>query len=234
MPSSDGRSDDPEARVRAVREWALSLSAPTRSPRGNAQLDDIRHLLPPLKSLKGYPVYVPNMSSSNGGGGVLSARLRPPKGVGADDGDAPLLDGLDGEARARRFKGSKLGQVEMPTGVSGATLPPAPPSDMVSAFAATNRAAIRGLSPPRAAHGQRQPLSEPCRTSVPKPIKYSPVKPALYRAKTVLREEGKPVVRGTDPMAGSLFARDTNLDAFSKDVGLYEASLARKSARRPS
>jgi hypothetical protein len=52
------------------------------------------------------------------------------------------------------------------------------------------------------------------------------------KTKTVLRPEGKPVVRGTDPLAGSLFARDTTLDDLKRNRGLYEAGLLEGLANR--
>merc|ERR1719382_1149129 len=79
QPASSGPEGegDPEARVQAVRRWALSL-APPKAPRH--RLEDIRHMLPPLRSLKEYPLAAPDS------GAVLSSARSPPRpreGAGA-------------------------------------------------------------------------------------------------------------------------------------------------------
>merc|ERR1711920_730444 len=52
-----------------------------------------------------------------------------------------------------------------------------------------------------------------------------PARPLLQRCKTVVKPDGRPPVRGCDPMAGGLFSREARLDHLTMRKGIYDAQL---------
>lgn len=96
--------------------------------------------------------------------------------------------------------------------------PPAPQAAPAKRVSIALRPAVEPSSP----LGSNLPT-----VAFPAGAAYRPARPAFTRSRTntILRPDGRPAVRGTDPMAGSLFARDANVSDTARQKGLYEAAL---------
>lgn len=188
---------DAEERVMSARQWALAL----RASKGKGPvlgLDDARLVLPPLPALK---EYVP-------GSGPLSARS--PEAEELPCFQPPKFSTLGADARRgwAEEKPKAITSVSEKAASALWTRQVAEFSRRTQRLAAEAERRARDPSPPREVEAKQR--SQP---------------PPVRRTLTVVRTEGRPAVRGKDPMAGGLFSRDTQLDAATQKKGVYEAQL---------
>merc|ERR1712232_1006456 len=209
MPASArGLHDqDPEAVIQAARHWALGIGSEAERP-ATAKL-----VLPALRPL---PAYAPASSIA-----------------------LPHLHDAASDDRVRSAKVSQLGEHFIRTHDS---TPLAAPADLVDAVAAAKSAAATARpSPPcvglrrfRALQGEPwSPIissrSDGTEAWEKPRRKESLQAPKILRTKTVLRpDDGRPVVRGQDPMGGGLFGRDAALDETTKRRGIYDSQLVKR------
>lgn len=213
---------DAEARVRAVRHWALSLKPGMDAER---RFDDIKLVLPPLPKIK---EYVPGSASSRSrgarGGGAASPPGSPPPLSGRSGRSAWTGISSEEAEEPERFEPpiySTLGVSKsrwMPEAHAGAGVGLS--AELAAAVAAAKRAAF-AVRPQRL---RAKAAVAPALSLQPAlPPRRCP--PPILRTCTVSRPEGRPVVRGADPMVGGLFSRDINLDPVAERRGIYEAQL---------
>lgn len=217
---------DAEAMVLAARQWALSLS-PSKGIPGR-RIEDVRLILPPLPALKEY------VSGSAPGGASLQYKQGNEGGVfGAgpmavqaatkpSSPEAYFEDMYEEPSCFQPPKFSALGSnaprgwsEDKPKAITSV------PSDFAAAVSSARQAKPRRdhlemAHPVTAREARPRQSMQRCRRS-----------PAMtvWKTATVARPEGRPAVRGTDPMAGGLFSRDTHLDASTQRKGVYEAQL---------
>lgn len=221
-----------EERVSAARQWAMSLR-PTQGLRGK-KLEDVRLVLPPLPALK---EYVPGSASS--GIGFHSAR-EGVFGAGPPMVQVPALPSSPEAFPEHVF--DEPSHFQPPKcSVLGANAPLAWEQEESKAITSIpSRDAVRVLLAKQDVGKRRG-----CRQDNTKGVKFSQASklpltaressrrtgpPKMTRMSTVVRPEGRPVVRGKDPMLGTLFSRETQLDPATQSKGVYEAQLRGKFA----
>lgn len=247
--SLESRTTDSEERVQAARHWALSLA--TKKKPQQRKLEDLRLLLPPLPPLQ---EYVPSSSSvteplesyslsTTTDGPVFSVRAPVISKVAPLTGRASPSSAMqhDLDMLSSRSDVSANHEEErrrdLPCFSKLGSNPNGPPQAIhtmtseVAAAAVASRQAERSERRHYLRHGggsgeaSRRPAEQPSQGTPPS-SRGPP--PAVSRHKTVVRPPGRPVVRGTDPLAGSLFSRDTSLDEGAEMRGIYEAQLRKR------
>lgn len=218
-------------RVDAVRRWAMCLCSPRTTV---SELDSLGLVLPPLRPVK---EFLPK---------------RPLEDLVAQSCDDAAL-GRSEELKSPSVRGSRLGAVHPPWLEGLRALPsrrnlqisdtPEPDSRRES----MTRANLSSVTPARArtivSAGEAESVSmspERRANALPglsprPPLTFPPARPRppLTKMHTVIApSDGRPKVKGTDPMASTLFGRDAVLDDASKRKGIYEGQL-RAQVRRP-
>mmetsp|Transcript_102226 Transcript_102226/g.305165 ORF Transcript_102226/g.305165 Transcript_102226/m.305165 type:complete len:222 (+) Transcript_102226:167-832(+) len=218
MPCEPGEhADGAEARVSALRSWALSLASRQSQP-GRPE-DDLAIVLPLLRPSEVSPEE----------GDLLQAglaRSRPEAAPGETAEQAQRLPP----------KVSQLGNSVPPW--AGAFVALEAPLDwqraeMVLASASASGTGSAGRPP----HWLLRPAARaesraPGPPSAPPRARPRRQRAAPARSHTICRPPGRPPVRGSDPLAGSLFSRDAALDQVSRRRGLYEGHLLRQQSNR--
>jgi len=202
-----------QARVETVRRWAMSLCSPRE-----LAVEDVSQLsLPPLRPLK---AYVPDAS-----------KLK----WNYQDSGAEL------SYSSSYFHSPRISQMTCnvyPNAIGDVALEA--PAEMVANHMAAKRAAVdaahRGSmcrtpdhmargSPRPNGHGTVSPRRHRHLQSTNEADFSRRRQPPIQQARTVCRPDGRPVVRGCDPMAGNLFSREADIDPMAVQRGVYEAQL---------
>jgi len=175
-----------------MRRWARSLCSPQRG----RELEDVRLVLPPLRTLKEYPLGMVDIS--------------------------PPACAANWEGRIRAPKVSQLGSIEPAWTQDTPVLDG--PSELTEATSAANRAIMDeplclGVMPLEFRQKGSLLAASSASSSAARGSR------PLLRSRTIVKPDGRPPVRGCDPMAGGLFSRDAQLDHVSLRKGLYDAQL---------
>lgn len=214
-PRAAQEADDPqlsqpqgaEARINALREWAMSLSA--GAPREEVP-DATKLVLPPLRSLKDYRPECP-----------LPVAPSPPTSVRWECLEGPPERERERERLPKHTAVSTLGSPaapwpDGPLALSG-------PSELSAAVAEAKTKLFMERSPrPPAPLAREVEITKALTGARPRRARPPP------RTSEVLFSESGAPVRGKDPLAGGLFGRGAVLDPVAMRKGVYEAQLAKR------
>lgn len=206
---------DPEMRIAMLRKWALSLATPSTAP---VQLEDLGLILPPLRAPKEHLV-----------GGWLAQACTP---------EVPSAEKAELE-RAWPPKVSQLGHMALVPASGCLALDG--PSKLSIATAAAKGAAMKGRSRLKIAWAKKSTSEERSQVKKMEEVTGTPhrrhrpthIEGSAARSETVLRPSGRTPIRGSDPMAGSLFARDAELDPICRRSGIYNAQFVKHTGTVP-
>lgn len=239
-----GPAAEAEARVSAARAWALSLQ-PSAGTRGR-RLEDLRLVLPPVCSMRPQKLGLGDLPEGANldrpcgqGESVLGAA--PPSSTAVAVTLLPSSPeaffrpeqalGLEEPTYFQAPQVSVLGPHVPSPGSQNRTLAITSLSSLATPLSA-RQGGVRGVVArrvemqdgcERAQTGQAGGRKQPPATY--RDLRQGQQRRPYQRSNTIARPEGRPAVRGVDPLAGSLFSRETRLDAITQRKGVYEAQL---------
>eukprot|EP00930_Biecheleria_cincta_P050659 TRINITY_DN35847_c0_g1_i1.p1 TRINITY_DN35847_c0_g1~~TRINITY_DN35847_c0_g1_i1.p1 ORF type:complete len:252 (-),score=34.75 TRINITY_DN35847_c0_g1_i1:171-926(-) len=206
-------TDDPSTQLGKLRQWALSLSAP-RMARGQLRGVSLEQFpdLPPL-NVPPLP-YVQRGVLQEAGEMQARGRLMAPTPFS----DAPVNSSYEDPAKPWPPKVSQLGL--------SSTVREAP----LVMRGLQSSVAVEAVARADANRFQRHRRLA-CTTTEECQLSYDG-RPPFQRVATMRSEAGKRIMNASDPMAGSLFSRDTVLDKEMVRHGLYEGQLRKQRDRQ--
>lgn len=222
---------DAGARLRSVRRWALALCGPSDQLPSSLAVSQLP--LPPLRPVKAYVPAACSLGDGLGPSASANGGAGSEGGAEAGAGSWELMssrtlleDSCQGSIEDFGFQPPPVSQLGAEIRFRDAELALEAPVELVRAAEEAKARCQLGDDLRRAA--KHRVLQAAVLQKLEPEIPVMRRRPrVLLKSRTVVRPEGRPPVRGADPMAGSLFSRDVQLDPVALRKGLYEAQLQR-------
>lgn len=211
-----GDVDDPETKIHAIREWAMSLHTRRRDNHVSSS-SAAMPTLPPLPDIKEYNpggATTPGTAGSSSRPGTSRSATRP----GKKQHHAPVnRHELLGEyAAVQIMKAQGAGEFNP-------VKPPKPSSlGLVIPHA--------GVKPDTAPSGQFRSFNSTASRFSGSDSKGDLPRGRPMKVVNLAHFGGQGVVRGFDPMGGTLFGLDAKLDQGTRKHGIYESGLKRQTS----